>query len=139
MSEEGLFFKRSTFKEVCEHFGIKDALIPSKASENELECMGRNFSITKFCEDKFKDDLTYTRARFNIDGNEVNCHFSKTSIVEIECSEEHIAFCQNPEKTCNTIKPRFALNHDFTNAILIEKKPLILKCFYQSKEKIPQI
>lgn len=136
VQEEGLLFKRFKFKEVCSHFNVIDALIPSKVNEKEIDCMGRNFSIEKFCEDKFSDDKKYTRARFNISNDEVNCHFSQTSIVSIECEGEHLVLCKDTDLSCKTIKKHFAYNHEFTKSTLQEISPANFKCFYQSTEKI---
>lgn len=138
VQEEGLLFKRFPFKEVCEHFKIKDALIPSKATEKEIECMGRIFSIENFCYEKFSTDLKYTRARFNITNTEVNCHFATTSIVEIQCIDEHQVLCSKPDQSCKTIiKKSFASSHEFSKAMLLEIHPPVLKCFYNTTENIP--
>lgn len=136
VQEEGLLFKRFPLKEVCTHFKIIDSLLPSKANEKEIECMGRNYSIDKFCLDKFSDNPNYTRARFNISNDEVNCHFAATSILTVECSQEHLGLCKDADLSCKTLKKNFAFKHEFSKAIILDSKPETLKCFYQSSEKI---
>jgi len=136
VQEEGLRFERFPLKKVCEYFGVKEALIPTKSSEKTIDCMGKDFEIEKLCLDKYKLVKNYTRARFDVTGELVDCHFASVVMVEITCREAHLSLCKDPDLSCKTIKKNFAYNHQFVRSSLLEEKIETLKCYFESSDKI---
>jgi hypothetical protein len=136
VQEEGVSIKRFGFKEVCSSFGVKDPLIVEKKDPKTIDCMGKEFPIAKFCLNKYELVHNYTKARFDSVEKKVNCHFAETVILSVECDKKHGHYCKSPDKGCKKLKPNFAFGLDFSKSLLLEKFPMILKCFYSSKSPL---
>lgn len=126
-----------TYAQVCESFGVRDALLKTKVSSSKIDCMGKEFEISKFCESKFKSSTNYTKARFDIVDGQIVCHFSDTVILELVCENEYAKFCKNAKGSCEKLKPNFAHSLELSTSMILEIYPPRLKCFFQSKNKIP--
>jgi len=136
VQEEGVSIKRFGFKEVCTYFGVKDPLIVEKKDPKTIDCMGKEFSISKFCLDKYELVHNYTKARFDIVEKKVNCHFAETVILSVECDKKHKHYCAKPKSGCDKLKGNFAFGLELSKSMLLEKFPMILKCFYSSKRPL---
>ena len=133
VQEEGVSVKRFGFKEVCSSFGVKDPLIVEKKDPKTIDCMGREFKISKFCLNKYELVHNYTKARFDAVEKRVNCYFAETVILSLECDKKHNHYCIKPDHGCKKMQKDFAFGLDFSRSLLLEKMPMILKCFYSSK------
>lgn len=129
--------KLFSYSQVCDFFGVKDALLASKESSTQIDCMGKSFEISRFCEKKFASKLNYTKARFDLVDGKVACHFSDTVILELTCKEKYAKFCKNKKESCESLKPEFAYSLELSTSMILEIYPPHLKCFFQSKAKIP--
>ncbi|MFG1493439.1 hypothetical protein [Halobacteriovorax sp. ZH4_bin.1] len=126
-----------SYAKVCEFFGVKDAMLMNKSSSTKIDCMGKEFEIAKFCESKFSKKLNYTKARFDLVDGKVSCHFSDTVILELVCKDKYEKFCKDAKGSCENLKKDFAHSLEVSSAMILEIYPPHLKCFYQSKAKIP--
>lgn len=133
VQEEGVSIKRYAFKEVCNSFGVKDALLVEKKDTKTIDCMGKDFLIEKFCLNKFEKVHNYTKARFDSVESNVNCYFSETVILSVVCDKKHGHYCKDPKKGCSKLSSNFARNLSLSKSMLLEKYPMTLKCFYSSK------
>ncbi|RZF22763.1 MULTISPECIES: hypothetical protein [Halobacteriovorax] len=129
--------KLFSYTQVCEFFGVKDALLASKESSSKIDCMGKSFEISNFCEKKYTGNLNYTKARFDLVDGKIACHFSDTVILELVCKGKYSKFCKNTNESCNELKSEFAHSLDLSTSMILEIYPPRLKCFFQSKSKIP--
>ncbi len=126
-----------TYSQVCEFFGVKNALLVDKKSSSMIDCMGKEFEIAKFCEAKFAKEANYTKGRFDLVDGKVACHFSDTVILELVCENQYASFCKDTKASCESIKANFAHSLELSTSMILEIYPPRLKCFYQSKAKIP--
>ena len=115
--------KLFSFKEVCDSFGVKDVLLRSKASSTKIDCMGKEFPISRFCEKKFSNTSNYTKARFDIVDGQVTCHFSDTVILELVCDKKYAKFCKNTKKSCEDLKQEFAYALEVSTSMILEIYP----------------
>lgn len=134
--DEGVSRLLFPFKEVCQYFGVKDALLIDKVGAKKIDCMGRQFPIEKFCLSKFKNDKTYGKARFDIVEPKLACHFMQTSVVTVACDKKHSDYCKRPKQGCLKLKGDFAYNLSLVRHALMESFPPKLKCYFSASTKI---
>ncbi len=122
------------YKDVCASFGVKEPLLINKASRKKIDCMGKEFLISKFCAEKFKDSADYAYADFDLVSKKVNCNFASQVIVTFQCHVKYKELCKDNKKGCLGLGKLYARNLNYFKNYLQEIYPPILKCFFSKKE-----
>lgn len=115
-------FTEYPFREVCEKMGSKNFELIDVKSETEIDCMGKVYSASDFCESKFPNDKSLTRGLIDAKKKVVKCEHSDSVILSVSCEKEDAKYCLDPEQGCKDLRKIYAVKLDIAHYALAEKK-----------------
>jgi len=120
-------YKEFDYKEVCETFKVKDALLISPSSLTEMECFNKKFQLIDFCLNKFPMEKTLTRGYVDKDKKKVICEMSESVMISVSCDERDLKYCFNPKHGCEELKKIYGNRLDLAHYSMLEKN---LNCYF---------
>lgn len=123
--------KRKSFslKQACEKSGLKDNLLVDAINSTTLDCMGRELSVRKFCQNIESDGWQLLRGFVSESKSQVYCEYGETVSLTLSCDKEHYQYCQNAKKGCDELREVFAMTLNLMHSSLTGR-PKNLNCHY---------
>ena len=120
-------YKEFDYKDVCNEFGVKDAILISPKVVAEIECFNKTFSLTDFCLKKFPMDKTLTRGYVDSSKKKVVCEMSESVMISVSCDSRDLKYCFNPKKGCAELRKIYANRLEVAHYSMLEKN---LNCYF---------
>jgi hypothetical protein len=120
-------YKEFDYKEVCETFKVKDAVLVSPSSLTEMECFNKKFQLMEFCLSKFPMEKTLTRGYVDKDKKKVICEMSESVMISVSCDERDLKYCFDPKRGCEELKKIYGNRLDIAHFSMLEKN---LNCYF---------
>lgn len=120
-------YKEFDYKEVCDTFKVKDALLISPASLTEMECFNKKFQLIDFCLNKFPMEKTLTRGYVDKEKKKVICEMSESVMISVSCDDRDLKYCFDPKKGCEELKKIYGHRLEIAHYSMLEKN---LNCYF---------
>lgn len=123
-----------SFRQICEHYKSGLSLIENPKT-NIIECMGQQFDVQSFCQEKFSNDKQYARAYVLKNEEKVICQTAKRIVLKYKCNRNSTsAFCRDAKSGCESMKNALARNLDIIHSALIKRddQSKDLNCYYDT-------
>jgi len=123
-------------KSVCEHAGVKDALLIDIKDSHRIDCMGRTVAVADFCSQKFKkpkenSKIALTKSYVGLATKRVYCQLGESVLVRLNCNEGHSALCKSAGNGCEKLKASFASGLPLQDSRKIGE---VLRCYYSAND-----
>ncbi len=123
-------------KSVCEHSGVKNALLVDIKDAHRIDCMGKTVAVADFCSQKFKDkkdenNLALTKSYVGIATKRVYCQLGESVLVRLNCNEGHEGLCKSASTGCEKLGNSFASNLPLQDSTKIGD---VLRCYFSAND-----
>lgn len=123
-------------KTVCEHSGVKDALLVDIKDAHRIDCMGRTVTVSDFCTNKFKDKkdtekLSLTKSYVGLATKRVYCQLGESVLVRLNCKEGHQGLCKSAGNGCQKLGNSFAKDLPLQDSTKIGD---VLRCYFSAND-----
>jgi len=115
------------YKEFCSEMGVKEALLITPKSEQEVECLNKTFKVTEFCEKKFLLDKTLTRGFVDKVKKKIICERSESVMLSVACDKKDLTYCFAPKKGCLELKKLYAHRLEWAHYSMLERN---INCYF---------
>lgn len=123
-------------KSVCEHAGVKDALLVDIKDAHRIDCMGKTVTVSDFCSQKFKDKkesekLSLTKSYVGLATKRVYCQLGESVLVRLNCKEGHQGLCKSASSGCEKLGSSFASHLPLQDSTKIGD---VLRCYFSAND-----